>query len=111
MKPRLLFVCSRNQWRSPTAEEIYRPDARLEVRSAGVSGSARHTISQADIDWADLILVMVPTHKRRIIECFHDSELPPIESLDIPDDYQPMDAELIDLIQAATEPLLIRLLS
>lgn len=29
---KVLFVCSRNQWRSPTAEAMYRDDSRLSVR-------------------------------------------------------------------------------
>ena len=34
-KPHVLFVCGRNQWRSPTAARIYANDQRIEVRSAG----------------------------------------------------------------------------
>ena len=46
----ILFVCSKNKWRSPTAETIYRNDSRLNVRSAGTSASARKTISEIDIN-------------------------------------------------------------
>ncbi|WP_269541384.1 low molecular weight protein tyrosine phosphatase family protein [Cerasicoccus fimbriatus] len=111
MRPRILFVCSRNQWRSPTAEAVYRNDSRLEVRLAGVSASARHVISTVDIDWADLILVMAPEHKQRIREQFRGGELPPIECLDIPDDYRYMDTELQQLIRQSTEPWINQLLS
>jgi hypothetical protein len=38
---RILFLCSRNHWRSPTAEALYQKDQRFEVRSAGVSAWAR----------------------------------------------------------------------
>ncbi|MFK7789851.1 MAG: phosphotyrosine protein phosphatase, partial [Phycisphaeraceae bacterium] len=41
----MLFICSKNQWRSPTAEQIYRSDPRLNVRSAGTSSSARHKVT------------------------------------------------------------------
>jgi predicted protein tyrosine phosphatase len=58
VKHHVLFVCGRNQWRSPTAERLYRADPRVEVRSAGVSPKSRHQISRSDIEWADLILVM-----------------------------------------------------
>jgi len=109
MRPKILFVCSRNQWRSPTAESIYRQDPRVEARSAGVSASARHRISQADLDWADMVLVMEPEHKRRIRQAFA-GELPPIECLDIPDDYAFMNEELIELIRQSTEPWLKDLL-
>lgn len=102
---RILFVCGRNQWRSPTAERIYRNDPRVSVRSAGVGGAARRVISEGDLDWADLVLVMERGHARRIREQFsHREAFPPMECLDIPDDYGFMDAELIELIRAGTEP-------
>jgi protein-tyrosine-phosphatase len=37
---KVLFVCSRNQWRSPTAERVFATRPGLEVRSAGVDKSA-----------------------------------------------------------------------
>ena len=54
---RILFVCSLNKWRSPTAETIYRSDPRLEVRSVGVRTNAKRRISAADVEWADAIFV------------------------------------------------------
>lgn len=104
---RLLFVCSRNHWRSPTAEAAYQNDPRVEVASAGVSPNARRRVSEKLLRWADLVLVMETAHKRRLHEQFpdlaHDLR---IEVLDIPDDYEFMDPELIELIRAGVEPLL-----
>lgn len=97
-KPHILFVCGRNKWRSPTAERIYKDDGRIEVRSAGMSGKSRHTISIEDIVWADLILVMESGYKSRILGLFRDLSLPQVENLDIPDEYEYMDDELIKLI-------------
>jgi predicted protein tyrosine phosphatase len=51
----VLFVCSRNQWRSPTAEQVFRRHPALNVRSGGTSLNARHTVSGQDIQWADVI--------------------------------------------------------
>ena len=104
--PHILFVCGRNRWRSPTAEQLYRHDPRLLVRSAGVGAGSRHPLSADDLAWADLVLVMEPAHKTRILAQFRLGRLPVIESLDIPDDYQYMDAELIELIRSAVEPRL-----
>lgn len=56
----VLFVCSRNQWRSPTAEQVWRRHPQLNVRSGGTSPSARHTVSDTDIDWADEYKYMDP---------------------------------------------------
>ncbi len=111
MKPRILFVCSRNQWRSPTAETIYRRDPRVEARSAGVSSSAKHTITESDLAWADLVFVMEPEHKRRIVERFRHLDLPQIECLEIPDDFPFMNEELQTLIRKPTEAWLKELLS
>ncbi len=92
----VLFVCSKNQWRSPTAEAIYRRDERLSVRSRGTAKSAVQTIRSDDIIWADVILVMEDKHRRRILADFPgESRFKPMHVLDIPDDYQFMDDELV----------------
>jgi predicted protein tyrosine phosphatase len=101
---KILFVCGRNQWRSPTAERIYRDDPRVAARSAGVGAKSAHRLSDADLDWADLVLVMERKYVSRIRSDFAlRSNLPPIESLDIPDEFELMDPELIALIRANTE--------
>ncbi len=102
-KPHILFVCGKNLWRSPTAENIYKKDKRIEVRSAGVSSKSKHPISNDDIEWADLILVMENRYKSRILGLFRDVSLPKIENLDIPDEYENMDEELIDIIKRGVE--------
>jgi predicted protein tyrosine phosphatase len=103
---RILFVCGRNKWRSPTAERIYRNDSRVQVRSAGVSSSAQRQVSQKDIEWCNLVLVMEQKYKECILKKFRSFQLPPIYSLDISDDYQFMDEELIELIKVGTEPFI-----
>ena len=104
---KLLFLCSRNQWRSPTAEAVYQNDPRVDARSAGVSTSARRTVTEKLLLWADLVLVMEHEHKQRLRQqfpdLFHDLSL---EVLDIPDDYPFMDPELVTLIRSRVEPLL-----
>lgn len=97
---RVLFVCGRNQWRSPTAENAYRNDPRIEVRSACLSPGSPRRLSDQDLSWADLVMVMERKHKSRILDGFRSHpELPPIVVLDIPDDYQFMDPELIRLLR------------
>jgi predicted protein tyrosine phosphatase len=107
-RPHLLFVCGRNQWRSPTAAQIYADDQRVEARAAGVSTRSRHRLTAGDLQWADLVLVMERKQAARIRDSYRD--LPPIECLDIPDVYQYMDPELIEQIVAATEPRIEQLL-
>lgn len=104
---RILFICGKNLRRSPTAEAIFRNDPRVDVRSAGVSEKSRHRVTEKDLSWADLVLVMERKHKSRITEAFaHLENLPRIESLDIPDEYEFMDEELVDLLQSGTETVL-----
>lgn len=100
---KILFVCGRNQRRSPTAEQLFRDDPRMAVRSAGVSESSKRRIKENDLHWADLLLVMEPKYAARIRFQFPAESIPPIRSLDIPDDYKFMDAELIELLKTAVE--------
>lgn len=106
-KTHVLFVCSRNQWRSPTAEQIWRKHSDLGVRSGGTSSNARHTISTDDIKWAHVIFVMEEKHKAQLTTKFR-KELASkrIYVLDIPDDYKFMDPELIDLLQQSVKGIL-----
>jgi predicted protein tyrosine phosphatase len=96
----LLFVCSRNQWRSPTAEAIYKNIDGIFVKSGGTEPSARIKINAKLLAWADIIFVMEKRHKQRLNENFRNFITEKeIVVLDIPDEYQFMDEELIDLIK------------
>lgn len=105
---KLLFLCSRNHWRSPTAEAIYQNDPRVQVRSAGVSAAARTRVSEKALRWADVVCVMEHWQKKRLREDFPEvvGDLQ-IEVLDIPDDYEFMDPALIELIRERVEPLIM----
>lgn len=106
-KTNLLFICSRNQWRSPTAEEIWRTQIGFNARSAGTSPKAKKTVSSADINWADMIFVMEKKHKNRLMAAFSrmlDHKV--IHVLDIPDEYQYMDRDLIDELVARVTPFI-----
>jgi len=112
INPRLkiLFVCAMNKKRSATAERIYRNDPRVEVRSAGVRREANRRISEADLRWADVVYAMESTHKRWITIRFQDLELPRIDVLEIPDDFEFMDAELQEALHLVLDPEIDRLL-
>ena len=100
----LLFICSRNQWRSPTAENLWRRSSCYDARSAGTSPKAKKTVSATDIQWADIIFVMENKQKNRLIATFTRMlDHKPIHVLDIPDDYQYMDPELIAELEARVE--------
>jgi predicted protein tyrosine phosphatase len=69
---KLLFICSRNRWRSPTAEALFDGVDGLNARSAGTEPSARIRVTAGHIGWADLVFVMEKKHFRRLQERFAD---------------------------------------
>lgn len=108
----VLFVCSRNQWRSPTAERIFRNDGRIAVRSCGLSKQAVRTISVKDIDWADAIFVMEADHRSRLQQSFRPELTDKVvKCLDISDDYGFMDPELVEQLTDRINGHLTELLS
>ncbi|WP_075803202.1 low molecular weight protein tyrosine phosphatase family protein [Pseudomonas putida] len=96
----LLFVCSRNQWRSPTAETMWRRRAGFSARSAGTSPNARRSVGPTDIRWADVIFVMERKHLQRLqAEYARLLEHKRVHVLDIPDDFRYMDPELVSMLE------------
>ena len=103
----LLFICSRNQWRSPTGEKVFAKINGIITRSAGTSPNAKRTVSTNDISWATYIFVMESKHKQRLIAKFTGLlQYKKITVLDIPDEYQFMDPELVTILEQSIEPLL-----
>ncbi len=96
----LLFICSRNKWRSRTAETIFKNRYGFQVASAGTEPSARIRVNEKMILRAEMIFVMEKRHKQRLLQKFAaacaDKE---IIVLDIPDEYQYMDPELTELLE------------
>ncbi|WP_123043627.1 low molecular weight protein tyrosine phosphatase family protein [Cohnella candidum] len=98
---KLLFICSRNKWRSLTAEKIFDGLNGYEARSAGSEEGARIKVTQGLIGWSDLIFVMEKKHVRRLKEKFSNQlHSKQIICLDIPDDYRFMDKELIEILKS-----------
>lgn len=104
---RMLFICAMNKQRSVTAERLYSRDARVEVRSAGVRSEAVRRVSEADLRWADVVYAMEREHKAWIWTRFEGLALPPIEVLDIPDDYECMDPQLQEMLRLMLEPEIV----
>ena len=101
---KLLFVCSANMDRSPTAEHIYANDLRLEVKSAGTLWFARKPVSVEDIEWADVILCMEDHHKQFIEKKFPDAIAnKTIDYLDVEDIYPYMHPKLVEIIKEKTD--------
>lgn len=73
MAKRVLFLCSRNRLRSPSAELVA---------------------------WADLIFVMEKSHRRKLARGFGRHVTARVVCLDIPDDHDFMAPALVALLRA-----------
>jgi predicted protein tyrosine phosphatase len=103
----LLFICSQNKLRSPTAEAIFADYPGVDVDSAGLNNDAVVPLSSEQIEWADVVIVMEKEHRTRLNRKFK-RELggKRIAVLDIPDNYEYMDEELIRLLKQRCLPYL-----
>lgn len=94
----LLFICSKNQWRSPTAELLFKEHPVHKARSAGTSDKARTKVSQKRIDWADVIFFMERKHKEITMARFEVAGKT-LTVLEIEDNYHFGDEELIAILE------------
>ena len=103
----ILFVCSRNQWRSRTAETIFKNNEKHDIRSAGTATDARIKVNEKLINWADLIFVMEKRHKLLLQGRFSEALVAKdIIILDIEDNYHYMDEDLIETLKTSVGPYL-----
>ena len=104
---RLLFICSQNKLRSPTAEAIFADHPGIEVDSAGLNNDAEVPLSDEQIEWADIIIVMENAHRNRLNRKFkHALAGKRVAVLNIPDEYDYMDEELIRILKSRCQPYL-----
>jgi predicted protein tyrosine phosphatase len=98
----ILFVCSKNKWRSRTAETIFKNSANHIVKSAGTSPNARVKLNESNLVWADLVFAMEEKHLQIIEQKFRSNSFnDKIVVLDIPDNYKYMDEDLILSLKAS----------
>ena len=101
MSHNVLFICSQNRLRSPTAEQIFSTRQDLNVSSAGLNHDAENSVTPELIEWADLIFVMEKTHRAKLAAKFRRNlRHAKIICLDIPDEYDYMDPTLVRLLNA-----------
>nr|WP_249661127.1 low molecular weight protein tyrosine phosphatase family protein [Variovorax sp. PCZ-1] len=102
-----MFVCSKNKWRSPTAEQIFSERDDLQCDSAGLSNDAEVPLSIELIEWADMIFVMEKQHKSKLAAQFKPHLAgKKVICLNIPDNYKFMDPELVKLLDRKVMPFL-----
>lgn len=102
---RVLFICSQNRLRSPTAEQVFSTRSDLECSSAGLNHDAENPLTSELVEWAELIFVMESAHRDKLRARFKPSlGAARVICLDIPDDYDYMDAELVRLLKRKVGP-------
>lgn len=96
----VLFVCSQNRLRSPTAEQVFSGRGDIEVASAGTNHDSDNPLTPDLVAWADVIFVMEKAHRTKLQRKFKASlKKARVICLDIPDDYAFMDPELVKLLE------------
>ena len=106
----MLFVCSRNRRRSPTAECVFAGVAGLQALSAGTSDDAETPISADLVEWADVVFAMEDRHRRKLRERFGSVlQEKPVLVLRIQDSYEFMEEELVRLLRERVVPHLRKL--
>lgn len=106
---RVLFLCSRNRLRSPTAEQVFGSWPGIEAESAGLSRDADTPLTSELVEWAQLIFVMETPHRVKLAKEFrahlHEQR---VICLGIPDRFTFMQPELVELLVAKVGPYLRR---
>jgi predicted protein tyrosine phosphatase len=98
---RVLFICSRNRLRSPTAEQVFAVWPGVETSSAGLDPSADVPVSPELLEWADTIFVMERAHRNKLSRRFgRYLKAQRVICLNIPDEYEYMDERLVRLLNA-----------
>lgn len=101
---KVLFVCSQNRLRSPTAEQIFASRSSIECTSAGLNHDADNPLTPELVEWADIIFVMEKAHRNKLSSKFKKNlNNKRVICLDIPDEYAFMDPMLIKLLNAKVE--------
>jgi predicted protein tyrosine phosphatase len=103
----ILFICGKNKWRSPTAEQVFAEHPGIQCASAGLSNDAEVPVSAELIDWADMIFVMERQHKSKLSVQFQPQLLGKrLVCLNIPDNYKFMEPALVKILQSKVTPFL-----
>ena len=96
----ILFVCSENRLRSPTAAAVFSEYEGVEAISAGTNTDCETPVSGDLIEWADVVLVMENSHRNKIAKKFrHLLKDKKLAVLNIPDDFDFMDPVLIRILK------------
>jgi predicted protein tyrosine phosphatase len=104
---KVLFICGKNKWRSPTAEQMFSEYPAIECASAGLSHDAVTPVSCELVEWAELIFVMEKKHRTKLQTQFRPQlRGKQVVCLNIPDSYKFMEPALVKLLERKVTPFL-----
>lgn len=95
----ILFVCGKARKRSPSAAEIFAQEDGVATDFAGLSIDADERLSPEHLAWADVVVIMERRQLKRL-----NAQFSPylkgkrIVTLGIPDDFEFMQPELVNLL-------------
>jgi len=95
---RILFICTGNIDRSPTAEALLKEKPGFDVQSAGTSLLAPKRLSRKLVDWADIIFAMEERHRMAVL-AFNRQAGDKVIVLNVPDIYKRGDLELMETLK------------
>jgi lipopolysaccharide/colanic/teichoic acid biosynthesis glycosyltransferase/predicted protein tyrosine phosphatase len=105
----VLFVCTENLVRSPTAEALFRELRGSEsphyAYSVGIISRAPRRLTTRDIAWADLVAVMETRH-RQLIQTHWPGHVGKVVVLDVSDHFMSGDASLREVLEPKIRALL-----
>ena len=97
---RVISICSRNRLRSPTAERVFATWPGVETDSPGLAPDAVCPLKAEQAEWAEVIFVMEKQHRSKLAQRFKGPlKGKRVVCLDVPDDYEYMQAELVALLE------------
>ena len=97
----VLFVCSQNRLRSPTAEQVFANHPGVECASAGTNHDADNPLTPELVEWAEIIFVMEKANRNKLTAKFKRNLVNKrVICLNIPDEYEYMDPGLVRLLKA-----------
>ncbi len=97
----ILFICSQNRLRSPTAEQVFASWPGVETSSAGLNHDAENPVTPELLRWADIVFVMEKAHRSKLSAKFKPHlGGKRVICLQIPDEFEFMDPSLVRLLKA-----------
>jgi predicted protein tyrosine phosphatase len=96
----ILFICSQNKLRSPTAEALFCSIGGFEVLSAGLNNDTEVSLTSELVEWADTIFVMENAQRNKLQKKFRKYiNKQRVICLNIPDNYEYMQPELVEILE------------